>query len=232
MSAHLPDKRILIGLGVVAVLALAAAAGALAYAFREAIFPLPPLGELRESANAALESIPAPLYFVALVFLPAVGAPLTLFYLTALPILGATHQLIGILLVWLALALNMAFTNLLTRGVFHPAIEWVIRHRHLSIPKIRRENEWKIVLATRISPLPFALQNYLLALGHARWRTYLWMSLPIQGGIGLAMMLVGESVLTGGLGYVLLALCLFLVVHMILQSLRKRLTRATNESAS
>ncbi|MGC9451082.1 MAG: hypothetical protein ACP5I4_06495, partial [Oceanipulchritudo sp.] len=130
----------------------------------------------------------------------------------------------AIALGWTAVALNMALTNVLTRGILHPVIEWVIRHRHLSIPKLKPHNEWKIVMAVRLSPVPFALQNYVLALGHARWRTYLWLSMLIQGSIGLAMMLVGESILTGGLGYILIALCAFLVLHLIFDYLRKRLS--------
>lgn len=214
---------------------VALAAGLLAatllFAFRESLFPLPPLSEIRDGAYSILQAIPAPVYFIAFVILPTTGFPMTLFYLTALPVLGSTHPAIGVVLVWLGLALNMALMRLLTHGLFQPAIEWVIRNRHLTIPKIRRENEWTIVVAMRISPLPWALQNYVLALGHARWKTYLWLSLPIQGCIGLAMMLVGESVLTGGLGYLLLAGCIFLVMTILLQNLRKRLGRVPAQPA-
>ncbi|MFO7724467.1 MAG: hypothetical protein R6V45_02875 [Oceanipulchritudo sp.] len=210
--------------------ALLAAAGLALYLFRDALFPLPPLSELRTTAYEVLNAVPAPLYFLALVVLPATGFPMTVFYLSALPVLGTHGKVTGVLLVWAALGLNMILTRYVARGVFHPAIEWALRHRNLKVPKLRRETEWKVVLATRISPLPFALQNYLLALGHARWRTYLGLSLPIQGAIGLAVMLLGESILTGGLAYVLLALFLLLVLNLLLHSLRKRLTRETPQS--
>jgi uncharacterized membrane protein YdjX (TVP38/TMEM64 family) len=224
------STRLIASILLVGIL-LCLCAAVVVYLFRDQIFPLPSVTEVRDWTYAFLNAIPAPLYFLALTILPALGAPLTLFYLTALPVLGQESTLVGVLLVWLALGLNMTLTNLVTRGVFHPAIEWVIRHRHLSIPRLRPANEWKVVVAMRISPLPFALQNYVLALGHARWRTYLWMSLPIQGAIGLAVMLLGESILTGGLGYVLLALCLLLLLNIALQSLRKRLTRETDDPA-
>ena len=210
--------------------AFIAAAGLALYLFRETLFPLPPLSEVRAAAYALLNAVPAPVYFLALAILPAAGFPMTLFYLSALPVLGTGGTVTGVLLVWTALALNMILTRYLAHGIFLPAIEWALRHRNLEVPKLRRQTEWKVVLATRISPLPFALQNYLLALGHARWRTYLGLSLPIQGAIGLAVMLLGESILTGGLGYVLLALCLFLIIHLFLQTLRKRLTRETPSS--
>jgi uncharacterized membrane protein YdjX (TVP38/TMEM64 family) len=186
---------------------------------------LPPMAELREGLLGFLQSIPAPLYFVAFAILPAFGAPLTLFYLTALPVLGQVHPVIGVLLAWCALAINMTMSYWLAVGVLHPAIEWVIRHRHLKIPKINPANEVEITVAVRISPLPFPVQNYLLALGHARWRSYLFLSLPIQGCIGIAMMFLGESILRGRIGYVMLAIFAILVIALLIKAVRKRLNR-------
>lgn len=186
----------------------------------------------REWVLTFLNGIPAPVYFIAFVFLPLAGAPLTFFYLTAIPVMGSQHPAIGIGLAWVAIALNMVVAQVLTRSIFHPAIEWAIRHRDIRIPKFRPDNEKQLVLAMRLSPAPFALQNYVLALGHARWSTYLWMSLPIQALIGLAVMLLGESVLRGGLGYVILALFLFIVLNLILKRLRNRLKRVPPEPAN
>lgn len=186
----------------------------------------------RIAAVDMLNSIPVSLYFLAFVILPAFGAPLTLFYLTALPVMGVQHPAIGLFLAWLALALNMIITLLLTRSIFHPAIEWVIRHRDLSIPKISPDNEWKIVLAVRTSPLPFSVQNYMLALGHSRWRYYLGVSLPIQAGIGTAVMFLGESILTGGISYVFLAIFVIIVINLLLQGLRKKLTGGKVEAVN
>ncbi len=222
-------RRCLLAVLAVAALATASALALAGWRHREA---LPPLAEARAAALALLQAVPAPGYFAAFVVLPAAGVPLSLFYLTALPVLGAAHPAAGVLLAWLAVGLNMALMNLLARGLLHPAIERVIRRRGLRIPKLRPDNEWPIVLATRLSPLPWALQNYLLALGHARWRTYLWLSLPIQGAIGLAMMLVGKSVLKGSLGYLLLAVCGLLLLHLAFKGLRRRLRRAAAELPS
>jgi uncharacterized membrane protein YdjX (TVP38/TMEM64 family) len=220
------QRRLFISLGALGLLGLVLAASGYFY-FRPEI---PDPQAMRESAYAFLRSIPTPLYFVAFALLPACGVPLTIFYLTAVPVMGATHPAIAILLGWTAVGLNMALTNVLARGILHPLIEWVIRHKHLRIPKLKPHNEWRIVLATRLSPIPFAIQNYLLALGHARWRSYLWLSLLIQGVIGTAVMLVGESILTGGLGYILLALSAFLVLHLVFDYLRKRLGNVAPKS--
>jgi uncharacterized membrane protein YdjX (TVP38/TMEM64 family) len=215
-----PSHRQLVVAAVVAAVAVAFVAVVILYLFRDQI---PPIGELRTELQLFLASIPAPLYFIAFVILPAFGVPLSLFYLTALAVLGSENIFVGLAIGLLAVALNMIFTNLITRGFLHPVIEWVIRHRHLSIPKIKPENEWKLVTALRVSPIPFALQNYLLALGHCRWRYYLGLSIIVQGSIGITIMMVGESILKGGLGYILLAIFAFLMLNLIIDHFRKRL---------
>ena len=194
----------------------------LAYQYRE---QLPPLNEIRPMLEDLLGRIPPVYYFLAFAILPALGVPLSIFYFTAIPVLGTAHPAIGILLGWIAVALNMAISNILARSLLHPAIEWIIRHRDLKIPKIKPENEWKIVLAVRLSPAPFFMQNYLLALGHASWKYYLGISMLVQGSIGMAVMLLGESILRGGLGYVLLAICAFLILNLLFDYIRKRLNR-------
>ena len=220
-----PTHRQAIAAAGLLLLVLALVAGSFLWSHRDS---MPPVEEVRGHLMAFLESIPEPVYFVAFIVLPAAGMPLTFFYLTAIPVMGDGHSAIAIGLAWTALALNMVLCYVLGRWLLHPMIEWVIRHRHLKIPKLTPQNEWKYVLVIRLSPLPYALQNYLLALGHARWRSYLWLSLLIQGSIGLAVMLVGESVLSGGLPYILLALFALLVLHLVLDTLRKRLTRESN----
>ncbi len=212
-------KYVLIG-ATLSILVVSLILVALNHSYGEHI---PPLEELRPVIAGYLESIPPVAYFLAFAILPALGVPLSIFYLTAIPVLGRVHPAIGITLGWAAVALNMSLANILARSLLHPAIEWVIRHRHMTIPKISPEREWKIVLATRLSPVPFFMQNYLLALGHARWRNYLGLSMLVQGSLGMAVMLVGESILTGGLGYVLLALFVFLLLNLLLDFIRNRL---------
>ena len=221
---HKPSHRQWIAAGASLLVLAALAAGLLLYLFRD---QLPPMEDVRVWIGQTLEAIPAPVYFLAFAILPTFGAPLTLFYLTALPVMGTVHPVIGIGLAWLAIIINMILARYMARGILHPAIEWIIRHKQLSIPKLKPHNEWRIVLAFRLSPVPFVFQNYLLALGHARWRTYLFLSFPIQAVIGLAVMLLGESVIKGGLGYILTALFVVLILHFLFDAIRKRLTRET-----
>ena len=41
-------------------------------------------------------------------------------------------------------------------------------------------------------------------------------------------MVLGESILTGSLGYVLLALCFFILLNLLSEYIRKRLNREPN----
>lgn len=61
---------------------------------------------------------------------------------------------------------------------------------------------------------PFFVQNYLLALGGTYFWPFIWLSLVLQGLIGSAIVLIGQSFLEGGsqiltLGLAALLLSLF-----------------------
>lgn len=207
-------------MGVAAIVAVGLIAGAVLYVNSDS---LPPVSEWRNRGLQILQSIPAPLYFLAFAILPALGMPLTAFYLTALPILGAHGTLLGLGWAYLALALNITFTGLLTQTLIRPVIDRIILNKGWSIPKLKPENEWQIVLAFRLSPLPFVGQNYLLALAGSRWRYYLGLSLGVQAAIGTGMMLVGESLFRGGMGFLLLAIFILIVLTLVSRALRKKL---------
>lgn len=214
-----PRKSILIPVLIV-LLAMAGGTGWILY---KEFGHLLEVSAMRAHALSALTTVPAPVYFAAFVVLPSFFVPLTLFYLTALPILGAQNPTLGIALAWAALLLNITFSRFLANGVLRPGIERLLARKNRVLPTWRRDTEWQTVLAVRLSPVPFCVQNYLLALGKASWRTYLWMSWPIQCAIGLGMMLVGESLLKGGLGYAMSAICLLILLHLGVQRLRRKL---------
>lgn len=183
------------------------------------------LPEARHWAQEAIRTIPPYLYWIAFVVLPMLGAPLTLFYLTAIPVFGDGNIFLGLAGAWSAVLVNMLLSYYVSIGIFHPLIEKIIQFKGLKIPKIEPAKEWKIVLTCRISPLPFQIQNYLLALGHSRLRFYLWFSLPIQAAIGSGMMLVGKSLFSGGLSIALLGLFLIMLFSLLTPIIRKKLKR-------
>lgn len=193
---------------------------------------LPPPVEWRPLLLDVLQQIPPLAYFFAFALLPAGGVPLTLFYLTALPILGPHSTLQGLLLAYLALALNIAFTGALTHSLLRPLITGLIANRGWQIPTLNPASEWQVVLAFRLSPMPFVFQNYCLALGRSRWRYYLLLSLFVQATIGTGMMLVGESLFSGNFGLILIAIFIILLVSLIGRFLRKRINKVPSAPIS
>jgi len=162
-------------------------------------FGAPPPGEMlaqgRELALDWLQSIPLPVYILAFAMLPSVGFPLSLFYLTVGAVCG--HLGWGLALAWSCLASNMALAYWLARGVAHPLIERFIAVRGIRIPKITPRNQRKVTVLVRLSPLPFALQNFTLALGHVAFPLYMVWSFVVKAAIGTGVIVFGQSLLQG-----------------------------------
>lgn len=220
-----PHQRRYLTIAAVLLLLAACSGAYILYAWRD---QLPSIAQLRDAILAFLQLIPPPLYFIAFIILPTFAVPLSAFYLTAIPVMGGWHPAIAVVCAWLALLGNLTFTRLIAAGWLRPWVESMLARRNRTIPTWDPTNEWQVVLAFRLSPLPWILQNYLLTMGRARWKTYLWMSWPIQCAIGLAMMLVGQSVLQGGLGYAMVAIAAFIIVHLLVKRIRRQLSKSAN----
>lgn len=188
-------------------------------------------GELRELAgearSVAVEFLgaihPFP-YFLAFALTPALGMPVSLFYLTAGPVLsGAGDGLLApVLLAWLALGINIAFGYWLASSFMNPAISAFLRSRGHRIPRASPDNEGTLILVCRLSPLPFALQNWVLGVARFRFVRYMAYSLPIQAGIGTGMILVGDSLLRGGPGMAVIGVFLVCAFILLARLGRKR----------
>lgn len=154
-----------------------------------------------------------PEYLVlAMSILPLIGFPISAFYLFA-----------GIAFYWpLALALSLAGITanlLLSYGLTHSLLKGPLRELLKKLgftsPKIPTQHQLKAILLVRLMPIaPFFVQNYLLALGGTHFWPFIWLSLVLQGLIGSAIVLIGQSFLEGGsqiltLGLAALLLSLF-----------------------
>jgi uncharacterized membrane protein YdjX (TVP38/TMEM64 family) len=174
---------------------------------------------------AMLGAIPAPLYFCAFCLLPAVGMPMSFFYVTALAVLGGAGRVPGVLLAWTAIITNLLLSYAIARHLFRPLLQRLLRRWGYTIPTIRRDHEWRIILLLRSSPLPFAIQNYTLALADARLLPFMLVSFGIQALLGTSVMVAGDALLHGRLGAGLLAVFVALLLVMLLPQLRKRLKK-------
>ncbi|MCC5805323.1 MAG: VTT domain-containing protein [Opitutales bacterium] len=183
-------------------------------------------GSLEAGRVYALEVIrlvPAWLYLLMIVVLPLVGVPVSLFFFTAIPVLGGPGGLYGIVGAWAGIGAGMSLAYWLSGGILRPYLADWMEKRGYAVPAVRRENEWKVILAVRLSPLPYLVQNYSLGLSGCRFPVYLLISWPTQGLIGLGFMLVGESFATGGMRYAILGLFLITLCFLATGYLRRRI---------
>ena len=189
---------------------------------------LPSLEEVKAwigALQAFLVRVPLPVYWLAFAFLPAFGVPLTLFYLTALPIMGVHGVGWGLLGAYTALGSNMAMAYALGRYGLRPWVEPLLHQRGWAIPQTTPAQQTKVILLTRLSPVPFAMQNFALSIAGFQFWRYLILSLLGQGLVGLGIMLLGEAFLAGGFQYAFPAVFLILLVWFGLPLLRQRLRR-------
>lgn len=176
----------------------------------------------REWALATMRRVPAWLYMAMIVTLPLVGFPVTLFYFTAIPVLGGPAGLYGIAGAWVGIGTGMSLAFWLSGGLLRPFLaRWMARRGH-TVPAIHPDNEWRVILAVRLSPLPFVFQNYTLGLAGCGFPRYLAISWPIQGLIALGFMLMGESFATGGMRHALLGAFILALCFLAMGWLRRR----------
>ena len=87
----------------------------------------------------------------------------------------------------LANSVHFSFCFWLAHRALRPAVEWVLSRTNYRVPQVRPENEMTVTVLTRVTPgPPLFLQSYLLGLSGVRFRTYMWVSIAVQGLLGSA----------------------------------------------
>jgi len=172
-----------------------------------------------------LRGVPVWLYLLTFVLLPALGFPLSLYYLSV----GAVFPspAVALPVAWLCMALNMALSYWTALWLSRP-VHHLLRRRGLAPPRLGDGAQWRAILLLRASPLPWLLQSWVLALGGARFLPYMAWGLPVQACIGAGLVLVGESLFQGGLGWLAGGLLVVLLAQGGLVALRRRLHGRTD----
>ncbi len=185
------------------------------------------LEEAREFILRLLVAIHPVVYFLAFALLPALGFPITFFYLTAAAVYGGTPAALP--LAWLAIAINIAFGYWMASSLMNPVVRRLIRYRGYEIPKPDPDNHGAVVVVTRLSPLPFALQNWALGVARLPFGVYLAYSVPVQAAMGTGMILLGDSLLHGGVSLALLGLFLLALFFLFVRLARKHYGASTSK---
>ena len=173
-----------------------------------------------QSLQGWLLEIPLPLYIAAFIILPAIGTPVTIFYLTVSAVAGSL--LGGLLVAWFCVAGNCAFCYWLSAGFGREFIRKRVESKGLEMPQVTIENHVAVTIMLRLSPLPFVLQNYGLALGGVPFRSYMIWSLLTQGALSAGVIIVGASLFEGNFKYALFGLFIFFAAMVAVSWWRRR----------
>jgi hypothetical protein len=183
-----------------------------------------PAGLTLSQLDVWLASIPAWAFVLAFVVLPALGFPMSLFYLTIGGVFAPSALALSV--AWGCMALNMALSYAVARALAGP-VERLLRRRGYPLPHLEAGSQWRAIVLLRASPLPWLMQSWLLTLGGARFLPYMVFGLPVQALVGAGLVLVGESLFQGSLGWLAGGVVVVLLAQLLLGTLRRRLREDT-----
>jgi len=213
-----PDKRLLVKLAIVAVLAVVAAGLLLSgFDWRGAV----------ERCLTAVRDAGPVAFFGALAVLPAFGFPVSPFTLSAGPVFGPSLGLpVVVAATCGALFVNVLLSYVLARWLLRPWLAKLVQRLGYRLPEVRRDNAWDIALLVRVTPgPPFFIQSYLLGLTRVPLGIYLVCSLGVAWVYSTGLVIFGDALLHGRGRMVLLALSVIVVAVAGTHLLKKRAGR-------
>jgi len=174
----------------------------------------------REIALPWLERLPPGALLVAVAVLPALGCPVSPLYL----LVGAHGPWVSGPGLALAVAANLSLSWVLARTILRPVLTALVARRGLRIPEILPANRLRVTALVRLTPgLPLFLQSTLLALAGVPFLPYLALSWLLQYPIALAMALLGDAFIHGGIGTAVAGAGLLIALLIGIRLLRQRL---------
>lgn len=157
--------------------------------------------------------------WLAIAFLPIVSFPVSPLLIMA----GNYGTFYGILLCMTALAVNFTLAYLIAGYLFRGLIERLLKRTRYKIPEISKDQEWKLILLFRIIPgFPLAVQNNILGLARVSLPLYLLISLGVQFLWVPGFVVVGEGLIKGEFGMVMLGVSILVVLIILTSYLKKR----------
>ena len=201
--------------------------GLTAVLFGGLLFALADHFELRARMDQVVASVraagPMP-FFTAMTLLPTVGCPLSAFTLVAGPVFGPTMG-VGIVVLCgiLAIAVNVALSYWLASRALRPVAEWVVRRLGYRLPEIQPHAAWLAIIVLRTVPVtPFCVQSIILGLARVPFGPYMLVSVVVPSIYATAMILLGDALMRGDRWAMIGAGAIFIVVGVVLHTMRKR----------
>ncbi len=166
-------------------------------------------------------------FFGSMAVLPACGFPISPYYLTAGEAFAGQMTMPGVLAAaLLANSVQFALSFWLAHRALRPLVEWLLAQAKYRVPQVKPENETTVAVLVRVTPgPPLCMQSYLLGLSGVRFRTYMWVSVAVQGLMGSAFIVFGKALMSGKGGLALLGLMVLVFAIAVVQLVRKRFAK-------
>jgi uncharacterized membrane protein YdjX (TVP38/TMEM64 family) len=181
--------------GIAGAVAGAAVAALCAYAaWEHKDLWLPQYLHWRDAAVAWLQQVNPALFFLLMATVPALPVPMSPFYLAS----GIFPTPVALLGICIAIPANIAITYWLVRTLMRPLALRLLKGAGREIPRAStKRGEIIFSVFVRVCGMPYTLQNYILALSHIPFGTYMAVGVPLQFAPAVAMMFLGDSLLKG-----------------------------------
>jgi uncharacterized membrane protein YdjX (TVP38/TMEM64 family) len=141
-------------------------------------------------------------FFSAMALLPLIGFPITPFFVLA----GALFDVrLGVIGAVIALGCNLAACYFLARKL-RPSLERLLRRLDRQLPNAG-SGTWKAIrftMTVKLTPgVPAFIKNYSVAIAGVAFLPYFFSSLLITGVYGVAVLVLGDSLLNHDRGQIL-----------------------------
>lgn len=169
-------------------------------------------------------------FFVAMAALPAIGLPLTPFYLLAGATFGPAVALVG---TGLALAANLAFCYFVGRSSVRRRLVSLFERFGYEIPDFEAETGTsmrrtvRFTMLVKLAPgVPAFVKHYGLGAARVPFGIYMAVGMVASAGYAIALIILGDSLLTHDIGPGAIAVLVLCVVGIALWSWSRRQARA------
>ncbi len=173
---------------------------------------------------AWVAAAPLVVLIAAMVLGPLVGAPVSPFWLLIGLRLGPAW---GTLAGMLGLSATISLSHLIGHSVLRPWLIGMIGRRWpTALQRLESLGRgWGLLWVCRCTPLPFAVQNYTLAIAEVPLSRNLAVSVPVLSLHLLAFIWLGDALATGALGPWVAGLGLLVLAMLVGRQLRQRILK-------
>jgi uncharacterized membrane protein YdjX (TVP38/TMEM64 family) len=182
---------------------------------------------LMERGITMIRDAGAPVFFLAMTLLPAVGVPMMAFTMTAgeafEPQLGLSAVIVISLL---AVGINLALGYWVARYALRPVLTGLLKRYGYGVPRVTKENALTVTMLVRLTPgPPYALQACVLGLAEVPFRLYLLVSWLAMVPWTLGAIILGKGLFSGKFGMAASGMGVLVVALILVQVVRRKLAK-------